>query len=432
MSIRRVLSSIGFIVALLCAGTAFAQTPPASCTTTSQNLWVRDQLNTYYYWYQNLTPNVNPATSASPEAYLEAVRYRPIDNHYSYITTAAASDAFFSDSQAIKYGFTNMVRADDILVLQVWPDSGAADVGLQRGDRIVSINGTSVPAHIANGTLSAAFGPDVVGQQASIVFEKPDGERKSAQMVKRLATIPTVSVTRVFETDGRRVGYVMFNNFVQPSTAALNDAFAALKTAGANELVLDLRYNGGGLVDVAQHLASLIGGSRTNGQVAFNYIHNDKIGAILNKTTRFTLPENALTVDRLFVIGTRATASASELVANALRAFIPVIFIGDTTYGKPVGQYGMRFCDKILYPVAFSIKNANLEGDYFDGIPPDCPAADDATHQLGDPAEASFAEALTYIRTGACTPRTASESRALRLRPSMPRLVGWDSLINAQ
>ena len=177
-----------------------------------------------------------------------------------------------------------------------------------------------------------------------------------------------MSLTRVVEVDGRKVGYLFFRNFVQPSTAALTDAFAALKTAGATELVLDLRYNGGGLVDVAVHLASLIGGTRTNGQVMLNYVHNDKIGPILNKTTRFTNPEQALNLQRLVVITTRGSASASELVINSLRPFIPVTIIGDTTYGKPVGQYGLRFCDKVLYPVAFSIKNANLEGDFFDGI----------------------------------------------------------------
>jgi carboxyl-terminal processing protease len=429
---RRFLSSFAFTLALLCPWTALAQNPPSSCTTTSQNLWVRDQLNTFYYWYQNLTPGVNPASFTSPEAYLEAVRYRPIDNYYSFITSAAASDAFYSDSQVIKYGFTQLVGTNDILVLQVWPESGAAEAGLARGDRIISVNGTSIAAHVANGTLTNAFGPDVVGQQATIVFDKPTGERKSAQMTKRVVTIPTVSVTRVFEVDGRRVGYVMFNNFVQPSTAALNDAFAALKTAGATELVLDLRYNGGGLVDVAQHLASLIGGGRTDGQVAFNYVHNDKIGPVYNKVTRFTNPSNALNLQRLVAITTRSSASASELVLNALRPFIPVTIVGDTTYGKPVGQYGLRFCDKILYPVAFSIKNANLEGDYFDGLPADCPAPDDATHQLGDAEEGSLAEALTVIRTGACTAKSATEIRAMRLRPSMPRLVGWDALINAQ
>ena len=187
-------------------------------------------------------------------------------------------------------------------------------------------------------------------------------------MVKRLVTIPTVSLTRVVDVDGRKVGYLFFRNFVQPSTAALTEAFAALKAAGATELVLDLRYNGGGLVDVAVHLGSLIGGTRTNGQVMLNYVHNDKIGPTLNKTTRFANPEQALNLQRLVVITTRGSASASELVINSLRPFMPVTIIGDTTYGKPVGQYGLRFCDKVLYPVAFSIKNANLEGDFFDGL----------------------------------------------------------------
>jgi C-terminal processing protease CtpA/Prc len=179
---RRILSSICFSVALLCPWIAYAQNPPTSCGTTAQNIWVRDQLNTYYYWYQNLTPGVNPASFNSPEAYLEAVRYRPVDTTYSYIATAAASDAFFSDSQVIKYGFTQLVSANDILVLQVWPDSGASETGLSRGDRIVQVNGTPVATHVANGSLSAAFGPDVVGQQETIVFDKPSGERKTATM----------------------------------------------------------------------------------------------------------------------------------------------------------------------------------------------------------------------------------------------------------
>lgn len=429
----RLLSSIGFIAALLCPWTAFAQTPPTSCTTTSQNLWVRDQLNTYYYWYQFLTPGVNPASFSSPEAYLEGVRYRPIDNSFSFITPAASNDAFYSDSQFIGYGFGNQTTVNDIRVLQVYDDSPASEAGLSRGDRIVTVNGQSVTAMVANGTVGSAFGAADVGVVTTIEWDTLAGQRRSARMVKRLVTIPTVSLTRVVEVDGRRVGYLFFRNFVQPSTAALTDAFAALKAAGANELVLDLRYNGGGLVDVAVHLASLIGGARTNGQVMLNYVHNDKIGPILNKTTRFASPEQALNLQRLVVIATRSSASASELVINSLRPFIPVTIIGDSTYGKPVGQYGLRFCDKVLYPVAFSIKNANLEGDFFDGIPVNCAAGDDYLRQLGDTAEASFAEALTFIRTGACSARsTAMRLRAYREPQVIFRPSGWASILNAQ
>lgn len=426
---HRILSSICFTVALLCPWTAYAQ-GPASCTTTSQNLWVRDQLTTYYYWYQHLPGGVNPASYTSPEAYLEAVRYRPIDASYSFITSAASSDAFYSDSQFIGYGFGNQTTTTEIRVLQVYDDSPASEAGLSRGDRITAVNGQSVATMVANGTIGGAFGATEVGVASTIDWETPRGERRNARLVKRLVTIPTVSLTRVVDVDGRRVGYLFFRNFVQPSTAALTDAFRALKAAGATELVLDLRYNGGGLVDVAVHLASLIGGTRTNGQVMLNYVHNDKIGPVLNKAVRFSNPEEALSLQRLVVITTRGSASASELVINSLRPFVPVTIVGDSTYGKPVGQYGLRFCDKILYPVAFSIKNANLEGDFFDGIPVDCVAGDDYTHQLGDTAEASFAEALQFIRTGACTPRSTSAT-AQRV-PFVFRPTGWAAILNAQ
>jgi carboxyl-terminal processing protease len=430
---RRILSSIGFTLALLCPWTAYAQAPPTSCNTTSQNLWVRDQLNTYYYWYQHIPANVSPATFDSPEAYLEAVRYRPIDASFSFITSAASNDAFYSDSQFIGYGFGNQTTSTEIRVLQVYEDSPASEAGLSRGDRILTVNGQTVASMVANGTIGNAFGATEIGVASTIEWETLAGQRRSARMVKRLVTIPTVSLTRVVDVEGRRVGYLFFRNFVEPSRAALTEAFAALKAAGATELVLDLRYNGGGLVDIAVHLGSLIGGSRTNGQVMLNYVHNDKVGPSLNKTTRFTNSEQALNLQRLVVITTRSSASASELVINSLRPFIPVTIIGDTTYGKPVGQYGLRFCEKIMYPVAFSIKNANLEGDFFNGLAVDCAAGDDYQHQLGDTAEASFAEALTFIRTGACSPRAATESSALRLRaPFVFQPSGWAAILNAQ
>lgn len=429
---QRLLSSLVFTLALLCPWAALAQTPPANCSVTSQNLWVRDQLNTYYYWYRNLPANLNPASYPSPEAYLEAVRYRPIDNSYSYVTTAAANDAFYSDSQFIGFGFGQQLTSTDLRVLQVYDASPALEAGLERGDRITRVNGQTVAAMVAAGTISNAFGASEIGVASEIEFEKPSGERRTARMVKRLVTIPTVSLTRLFEVDGRKVGYLFFRNFVRPSEAALNDAFAALRTAGATELVLDLRYNGGGLVDIAVHLSSLIGGSRTNGQVLLNYVHNDKVGPVLNKITRFTNPEQALNLSRLVVITTRSSASASELLINSLRPYMPVAVIGDTTYGKPVGQYQFSFCEKVLVPVSFSIKNVNNEGDFFDGIAPTCLAPDDATHQLGDAAEGSLAEALTYMRTGSCSAATAATAAAMRASQSAPRAQGWQAILNAQ
>jgi hypothetical protein len=134
--------------------------------------------------------------------------------------------------------------------------------------------------------------------------------------------------------------------------------------------------------------------------------------------------------DRLIVITTRASASASELVINALRPFMPVIVIGDRTYGKPVGQGVFTFCDKALAPVAFALRNANGEGDFFEGFAPTCAAADDLNFQIGDPNEASLKEALVFAGTDACSPRPAgAQQTADRTRPE--RVEGWQSVVNA-
>jgi C-terminal processing protease CtpA/Prc len=420
-------------VLTLLAGVAHAQSQngPSSCSVTGQNLYVRDVMRDLYLWNEFL-PNVNPTSYSSPEAYLEAVRYRPRDEHFSYITSAAASNAFFSDSQFIGYGFANSVIGDELRVLQVFPDSPASETGLARGDSILEIDGRSVPALIALGQIGSAFGASDVGVSSEILFRSTAGIERRERMTKRLVTIPTVSLTRAYDVDGRRVGYVFFRNFVRPSVSALTDAFAALKDLGVSELVLDLRYNGGGYVDVATHLGSLIGGVLTAGQPFATYSHNQR-NAFRNETLRFHDPESpAPTLSRLIVITSRASASASELVINGLRPFMPVVLIGDTTYGKPVGQYLVDFCGKVLAPVSFSMKNANDEADYYDGFAPNCAAGDGIDRELGDPEEASLSEALYYAAHDSC--RTPPEvARAKRARfDAGPRAVGWQSLVNAQ
>jgi C-terminal processing protease CtpA/Prc len=429
---RRSLRKVSYVAVLFASFSGWAReaTAQSSCSTLGQTSFVRDVLNEYYLWYQKL-PSLNPALYDSPEAYLEAVRYRPLDNTYSYITLRSTSDAFYSDSQYIGIGIsTKLVSDTDYRVTEVYPDSPASEAGMSRGDRIVEINGRAVADLLASGELGGAFGPSEIGVSASVKWRTLGGDERQASVTKRLVTIPTVSLTKVFDVSGRRVGYVVFRNFVQPSTAALNEAFAQLAAAGASELVLDLRYNGGGLVSVAQHLASLIGGNRTTAQVFAQYVHNDK-NAHRNQVLRFSDAPNALNLERLFVITSRASASASELIINSLRPFIPVVTVGDTTYGKPVGQYGFNFCDKVLYPVAFSAQNARGEADFYDGFAPDCPAGDEVEKQFGDPAEASLAGALAYAQTGSC----AAGARAFVANKAEHRrlksLSGWQQVLGA-
>ena len=309
---------------------------PVSCSVPGQNQFVRDTLFDYYFWYRELPPT-NPSSFDSPEAYLEAVRYKPLDRTYSYIANRRELEALFSASQFIGLGITSQFDGEELRLSQVFPDSPASQAGLARGHRILTINGRTIRDLNERGELGTAFGPNEEGLSVELAWRTLAGDERSARLVKRPVTIPTVSNTRVYDVDGRRVGYIMFRNFVEPSFAALDAAFTQLKEAGATELVLDLRYNGGGLVSVAQHLASLIGGRRTQSQLFAEFFHNDRHPE-LNKIDRFEEKANALNLDRLVVVTTRASASASELVINALRPFIPVTIVGDTTYGKPVGQ----------------------------------------------------------------------------------------------
>ena len=417
------------LLTILCVAAASpaAAQGPTTCDLVAQNLHVRDIMTDLYFWYQYV-PETDAASFESPEAYLDAVRYRALDSSFSYIAPRASTEAFFSNSQFIGFGFSyRFVEPGALQLTDVFAGSPALDATLARGDRIVEINERSIEALAREGELSDAFGPSEEGVDVRILVER-GGTRFRATMVKRIVTIPTVSLTRVYTVGARKVGYIVFRNFVEPSYAALDNAFNELLAQGANELVLDLRYNGGGLVGVARHLASLIGGTRTSGSVFVEYAHNDRYAAF-NQTVRFESKPNALTLDRLVVIATHATASASEQIINALSPFMPVYVIGDRTYGKPVGQYAISFCDKTIAPVSFVLRNANGEGDFYDGIAPTCAAQDDLSRPIGDPQEASLREALTLIETGRCSRSTAADTAPQRNRP--PRSDGWRAIVNA-
>jgi carboxyl-terminal processing protease len=419
---------IAIVLVITCATPRSAAAQAINCDTTGKVLYTRDTLDAFYLWYDRM-PAVDPTRYESPEAYLDTVRYRPIDASFSWITSRESFDALFRSSQTIGIGISTTVRGSEMYVLQVFPGSAAADAGVSRGDRIVEINGQSVASLITNGQIGSGFGPGDEGVEVDVVLVTTAGVRRTAHMVKRPYTIPTVSHTRIYALEGRRVGYIFFRNFVEPSFAALDTAFASLATERIDDLVLDLRYNGGGLVGVAQHLASYIGGARTEGQIFGEYFHNDKQVA-LNRILRFDKKPPVAAFDRLIVITTGWSASASELVINALRPFMPVILIGDRTYGKPVGQRVFTFCDKALAPVAFVLRNANGEAEFFGGFAPTCSAADDLTFQLGDPNEASLKEALVYAATGACTPRPPGTRQTVE-RARTQKTEGWQSVVNA-
>jgi C-terminal processing protease CtpA/Prc len=412
------LSRVALLFGVVAVGGCGSATSPTDedCSVLGEVSTVRDILRDVYFWYREL-PDPNPRTFSSPEEYLDAVRYKTLDKTYSYITDRAESDAFFSESQTVGFGFVKTLNGnDDLRVLEVYAGSAAADAGLQRGSRILTVDGRTIAQIQAAEGIDDAFGARQAGVARTLKFLDRAGSEHTVTMVKRAYTIPPVAMAKTYAVGSRVVGYVVLEAFVEPADPALDTAFQTLRAQGANEMVLDVRYNGGGLVSVAQHLSGLIGGTKTAGQVFVHFEHNDK-HRDSDSIDRFPAASaQSLSVDRLMVIATQGTASASELMINGLRPFMNVTVVGDRTYGKPVGQYGHDFCDKTLFDVEFATRNARDEGGYFDGIPVDCPAPDDIGHELGDAQEASLATALNVIRTGRCSGTAAAEAQAQSLR----------------
>ena len=427
---RRTRKYVSLVAALLVAVAVPAGAQ--DCSVVGRNTAVRDILFDFYLWYREL-PDTDPALFDSPEAYLDAVRFRPLDQSFSFITDLAAFEAFNENNELVGFGFSlGLTGPDQLRLFEVYEASAAWEAGLRRGDFILEIDGRGVSELLATGQLGVALGPSEVGVSRVLRWRKPSGSTSSALITKRTFNIATVGQTGVIDRDGLSVGYINFRNFSQPSFAALDQSFAEFKARGVVDVVVDLRYNGGGLVDVATHLASLIGGLRTNGMVFASVRHNDK-HTDLNRQIRFEDPPQTLDLPRVVIITSRSSASSSELVVNGLEPFIPVTLVGDRTFGKPVGQFGFDFCDKIFFPVAFKTVNANGEGDFFGGIPVDCPAADDVNFALGNPSEASLDEALHVLRTGTCSAGAVAIGETLRAQLERhPRLEleGFQRLTN--
>lgn len=385
--------------------------PPANCSIAEQNKFVDEVMRDIYYWLDEL-PTLDPESFDSPEALLDALVFEPLDR-FSSIGDAEADDAFFSESQFIGVGLGLQVVEDDrLFVTQVFSDGPAAAVGLVRGYEVLVINGMTAADVINGDGISAAFGADEIGVNVDLSYADFNGTEVDVSFAKTLVTIEPVPVTAILTIGGETVGYLAFRSFVQPAFDELDAAFASFAQAGATGVILDLRYNGGGLISVAEYLGDLLGGTATVGQVFARRVHNS-LNAFRDEDTPFLDNANSLNLTKLTVITTPATASASELVINGLVPFLDVTLIGDRTFGKPVGSYGFTFCDKIIRPTSFANFNADDFGDYFDGFAVDCSADDDLGHALGDPLEGMLAEAIVFMETGACSPAASVSAKRL-------------------
>ncbi len=385
------------------------------CSLSEQLTAIGDIMEEWYFFndepeQQQKYASLSVNNFLTAENLLDYLRYRPeeFDRGFSFITTTAADDQFFGEGQFVGFGFGSKFVDPpfnaNLQVTQVFPDSPAASAGFQRGQRIVAINGRTIAVINAAEGVTAALGPSTEGVSRTFLMRDPGGAEFEVTVARALVTIDPVPSTTIFDVAGAKVGYLDFRSFISTANAALDQAFAEFESQGVSALIVDVRYNGGGLVSTAERLADLIGGVIANGQILSETRFNDAKSA-LNEFELFRQLTSSLTLlQQVVFITTGSSASASELVINALLPHTVVTLVGSTTFGKPVGQAAFGYCDDLLLlrPVTFESVNALGEGQYFDGLDVTCNATDELAFAVGDPNEASLATALQYVETGTC------------------------------
>ena len=423
-----------------------------SCTPTSQKQAVLDVMRTWYL-YPDLLRSVDPADDAAyptVSSYLYALtadaQAQGLDRGWTYATSYAQTQQYYDQGTSVGFGIGILVRetltGTRVFISQVFPGSAAADMGFARGDEVVAIGESDatlvdVPTQLTRDEVAAwtgnAVGPSTAGVTRTFRVLTLVGATEVRTMTKRTYGLDPVPEGPVLIPQGDGVppvGYVALRTFIKRADALLQDAFAQLQAAGVQDVVVDLRYNGGGLISTAQLLSNLLGADRTPADVMFRF-ENNPAHASQNEQVSFAPPAQAIAPFRIAFITTGASASASEFVPNVLEAYHhqDVALVGAKTYGKPVGQrrFGMQECDLVVYLVSIRLVNAEGDGSYFDGLPdasghfsgPLCAAEDDLTHPQSDAAEASTAAALQWLATGTCPAPPAAKASA----PSAPEAV---------
>lgn len=416
--------------------------PDMPGTAVDENNFLRSFTNDTYLWYGDIIDR-DPTLTAVPADFFDAA----VDTANDQFSFSFGTEEWFNLSQggvSAGYGLTWSVISGtiprQIVLAFTEPNSPATDpaANLARGATVLAIDGVDIddPTQAGVDTINAGLFPDGIGQTHT--FEILDaGATVSRNVTLTSATITEAPVqnTQVYDTATGRVGYLTFNSFTSPSEGDLVDAFTTLASGqGVDDLVLDLRYNGGGFGFIAGELAYMIAGSANTAGKIFDLLQfNDKHPATNPITGQPLAPDPfptqtpgffsepagvalpTLDLNRVFVLTGPGTCSASELVINGLRgADVEVILVGSTTCGKPYGFYEEPNCGTSYFPIQFRSVNAKDFGDYANGFVPSavddaqanvlgCSIPDDLSQQLGDQNENRLEVALAYQAGQGCT-----------------------------
>lgn len=429
-----------------------APAPPpvnSACSLRARQDWALAQLEEWYLFPELLDAGVDPAAYSSVETYIDALvapaRAQSRDRYFTYLTSIAEENAFYEQGAFAGFGIRldYDTAANRVFVVEAFEGGPALAAGIDRGAELIRISGQSVAGLLATGGVYSvidALGPDTPGTSRALVFRQQSGVELTVTLTKAEFALDPVSDrygAKVIQDGARRVGYLNLRTFIDTADPDLRAAFADFKAQGVTELIVDLRYNGGGLISIAELMGDLMGGGHV-GEI-FEYVSFRPSKAVFNESYAFRAQPEAIAPTRVAFIGTEGTASASEMVINGFAPYLgtDMALIGGDTYGKPVGQIALDNapCDDRLRAVALKIENADHEGEYYTGlastVSTTCRAEDDIDHQLGDPDEAMISVALDFLAGRGCTAisasgaRTASRERVgapAERRPLMPAI----------
>ena len=432
--------------------------PDRQGTVLDENNFLRSFSDETYLWYDEI-PDQDPGLFSDPLVYfdelvtpeLTASGNRKDQFHFTFDTDEwiALSQSGVSAGYGVQFAILASRPPRQIVVAYTDPGTPAATNALARGAELVSVNGIDVvndDTQAGVDLLNAALFPSGAGE--TYTFEVRDlGSATTRTFDMTSAVITSTPVQNVGTVAGNPdVGYLLFNDHIATAEQGLVNAINALQAAGVTDLVLDMRYNGGGFLAIAAELAYMIAGpTATAGRTFELQQFNDKNPVInpitgqtiqpipfLDETQNFSLPSGqplpTLNLDRVFVLTGGGTCSASEALMNGLRGVdVDVIQIGTGTCGKPYGFYAEDNCGTTYFTIQFRGVNDKNYGDYADGftpspsatidgnIVPGCEVGDDFSNSLGDPAEAQLSAALFYRDNGACpapSPATLAPEKA--------------------
>lgn len=441
--------------------TPIVTTPPTRAELTKDSIFLYAKET--YYWNEPFPTYeaFKPRSYATNKALLDAIRALPGTGKplvttandpvprekYSFLDDGSVSSQLSGVSG--DYGFsvfynTSERPTGDLRIKYVSPNSPAAEKGLKRGYRITKLNGRTdlTTASDANVTFvgNAVFGS---ATSVELTVQKPDGTSVDMTISRGSYSNNPIYHSSIITVGSKKVGYIVYNSFTTNSKDALTTKIAEFATAGATELVVDLRYNGGGSVATADVLTNLIAPASLNGTTMYTTFWTKSMQNLRTATERkasilanqpltdekgklrpftggvngvyatyadidYSPAENRTEFEKVgsamftkvyfLVLG--GTASASELVINNLKPHLDVKLIGEKTFGKPVGFFAINIDNIELYVPQFETKNSNNVGGYYNGMTVDFEVKDDVTKDFGDRTEKLLAAALSFSEKG--------------------------------